>query len=239
MFQAMALGHTCLSTVHGNSAKGVIERLMGPPYNVPRAMMLSLDLVVVVRRYRLGDRVVRRCAGIWGVGEGKGGEGVEVYPVFEWDGERDIHRAKELERILYTLSARTGKSVRELRKELERRANLIREMVEEGLNYRMFLRRVHGRIEWEIAGEGEGGLNLQQILVEDEGVSVEELDETGEPELETEEKEETEETEESDETEEIEGTDGKDEEGGAEEIEGLKEDEVEGWEEDEVEGWGA
>ncbi len=140
MFQAMALGHTCLSTVHGSSAEGVLDRLMSPPYSVPKAMVQNLDLVVVIGRYKLGDKIVRRCTGIWMVGEG-----VELSPLFKWDGPRDLHRKSDLNKMLYELVSRTGRSPNEIEEEFRSRAKLIRELAEQAVSYREFLSQVHRR----------------------------------------------------------------------------------------------
>ncbi len=138
MFQAMSLGHTCLSTVHGNSAEGVLDRLMSPPYSIPEALIQNLDLVVVVGRYRIGDKIVRRCSGIWHVGEG-----CEVHPVFEWNPAKDHHERKRgIEKLFETLSKRTGKSIPELEQSVFARVDLLRKIVEAGASYDEFVREV-------------------------------------------------------------------------------------------------
>lgn len=138
MFQAMTLGHTCLSTVHGSSAEGVLDRLMSPPYSVPEALVQNLDLVVVVGRYKIGDRIVRRCSGIWMVKEN-----VEVVPIFQWDGTKDVHRKKDTLSMLYALSVRTGRAVHDLERELEWRTKLLRNLAERGVDYKGFLDEIH------------------------------------------------------------------------------------------------
>ncbi len=69
MFQAMSLGHTALSTIHGGSARAVIDRITSPPLSVQESMLHHLDLVVFVGRYQRGKRVIRRCAGVWELNE--------------------------------------------------------------------------------------------------------------------------------------------------------------------------
>ena len=145
MFQAMALGHTCLSTIHGGAVDSVLDRLMSPPYNIPRVMVGNLDLVVVLGRYRIEDRIVRRCNGIWSVILAS--DGIETAPVFKWSMHGDTHRPMEMAQITQILSERTGMSSMDIRREIEKRAKLLRSMVEQGFNYEMFLERVHGRKE--------------------------------------------------------------------------------------------
>jgi len=145
MFQAMSLGHTCISTVHGSSAESVVDRLMSPPYSIPEAMVASLDLIVVLGKYHTENRAIRRCSGIWIVINS--GNGVELAQVYKWDARNDSHRPREVTRVLHMLAERMGHSVEYVREELKKRARLVRKMVEEGCNYEMFLERVHGRVE--------------------------------------------------------------------------------------------
>lgn len=170
MFQAMALGHTCLSTFHGSNAEAVINRLMSPPYSVPRAMILNLDLVVVVGSFRREDRIVRRCSGIWLVGSDERGEekgtslegtGLSLTPLFRWDGLRDLHRKMDISGLIRRLSERTGRSQEDLLRDLKRRARLIRELAEEGADYRRFFERIHlGRREENAEGHVESAVGV-------------------------------------------------------------------------------
>ena len=61
LFQAMATGHTTYSTVHADSIKSLIHRLEGKPINVPRAMLQSLDVVLLQTNIKNEDKNMRRC----------------------------------------------------------------------------------------------------------------------------------------------------------------------------------
>jgi len=152
MFQAMALGHTCLATVHGSSAEGVLDRLSSPPYSIPESLIQNLDLVVVVGRYRIGNKIVRRCSGIWHVGEG-----CKVHTVFEWDPAKDHHARKSgIEELFETLSKRTGKSTPELEQDIFARSEVLRGAVETGVNYDEFVKEIcRISIKGETGGETE------------------------------------------------------------------------------------
>jgi archaeal flagellar protein FlaI len=47
MFQGMASGHSCLSTVHAKSVDDLVNRLITPPISLEPALLTSLDVVVV------------------------------------------------------------------------------------------------------------------------------------------------------------------------------------------------
>jgi flagellar protein FlaI len=47
MFQGMASGHCCLSTVHARSVNDLVNRLITPPIALEPSLLTSLDLVIV------------------------------------------------------------------------------------------------------------------------------------------------------------------------------------------------
>ncbi len=47
MFQGMASGHCCLSTVHARSINDLVNRLITPPISLEPSLLTSLDLVIV------------------------------------------------------------------------------------------------------------------------------------------------------------------------------------------------
>ena len=61
MFQAMATGHLSYSTMHANDMQTLIQRLENQPINLPRSLMVSLDLVVFIKSVKtLYGKAVRR-----------------------------------------------------------------------------------------------------------------------------------------------------------------------------------
>lgn len=47
MFQGMASGHCCLSTVHAKSLNDLVNRLITPPISLEPSLLTSLDLVII------------------------------------------------------------------------------------------------------------------------------------------------------------------------------------------------
>ncbi|MDY0266958.1 MAG: type II/IV secretion system ATPase subunit [Methanimicrococcus sp.] len=65
LFQAMSTGHTTLSTMHADSVETLIHRLENPPMNVPRAMIQTLDVVVILNQREENENFYKRCAGVY------------------------------------------------------------------------------------------------------------------------------------------------------------------------------
>ena len=61
LFQAMATGHTTYSTVHADTTQALIHRLEGKPINIPRTMLQSLDIVLLMRTQKTQNKQQRRC----------------------------------------------------------------------------------------------------------------------------------------------------------------------------------
>lgn len=61
LFQAMATGHTTYSTVHADSTQALIHRLEGKPINIPRTMLQSLDIILLMRTQKTANKQQRRC----------------------------------------------------------------------------------------------------------------------------------------------------------------------------------
>ncbi len=61
LFQAMATGHITFSTIHADSAEAVVKRLTKPPINVPLMLLDSLNIIVIQKLTKVGDKGVRRC----------------------------------------------------------------------------------------------------------------------------------------------------------------------------------
>ena len=60
MFQAMATGHLSYSTMHANDMQTLIQRLENHPIDLPRNLMVSLDIVVFIKSVKTLDGKVSR-----------------------------------------------------------------------------------------------------------------------------------------------------------------------------------
>ncbi|MGC9123453.1 MAG: type II/IV secretion system ATPase subunit [Thermoplasmata archaeon] len=60
VFQAMATGKTCYTTFHADDVKSLVHRLENPPINLPRALITSLDIVLLQGQVKVGPKMTRR-----------------------------------------------------------------------------------------------------------------------------------------------------------------------------------
>ena len=84
-FQAMQTGHPVMSTFHGGDIKKIIQRLNGPPINIPLPYLTNLNIVVIQRAFRRGRRIIRRVVGVYEIEGYQEGKGIMTRMVFRWD----------------------------------------------------------------------------------------------------------------------------------------------------------
>ncbi|HDD66313.1 MAG TPA: protein kinase, partial [Nitrososphaeria archaeon] len=134
LFQAIATGHGGLSTIHAESIESVMKRLVSPPMNIPASHIPLLDAVTLVERVRLprsaeGRTYGRRIRYIWEVVDYN-----RYVTVAEWDPTTDTFREDFMSSIvLEKIAARSARSKEEMIMEIERRAELLKRMVERNL----------------------------------------------------------------------------------------------------------
>ncbi len=134
LFTAMNTGHQgCMGTVHANSAQETITRLENPPMNVPPIMLNALDLILM--QSRLHDRrkgTMRRVTELAEV-IGMAGEKPQIRTLFEWDPVEDqIKEVEKASNYLADLARHTGMSREDIALEIEKRKELLEELVSKG-----------------------------------------------------------------------------------------------------------
>jgi flagellar protein FlaI len=136
LFQAMATGHLGMATIHGDSVASVMHRLTSEPMNIPRALLASLDIVVVQRKIRYGGKSIRRSIILQ--------EMIGLDPVtrelltnraFVWNAQDDSHQYLGRSVILEKIMDATGMSERDIWDEIERRKIILRWMVKNRIRY--------------------------------------------------------------------------------------------------------
>ena len=101
LFQSIAVGHGGLCTIHADSVKSVIKRLLSRPMNIPEMMLPLMNVIVEITRVKIGDRVARRVVnvaeiiGLPATGTTQTEEIVELMNRFEWDPDDDSFRYNE------------------------------------------------------------------------------------------------------------------------------------------------
>jgi flagellar protein FlaI len=104
LFQAMATGHTTYSTIHADSTQSLIHRLENKPIEIPRAMLQSLDIVLIQIKTKSKEEHIRRCREIVEIiGVDPITREILTNEVFRWEptGDRFAYTGKSyvLERI--------------------------------------------------------------------------------------------------------------------------------------------
>jgi flagellar protein FlaI len=64
LFQAIAVGHAALGTIHAGSMDELLARVESNPMNVPRSLFSNLDVVLFPMHIKKGERSMRRLANI-------------------------------------------------------------------------------------------------------------------------------------------------------------------------------
>ncbi|MFB6157401.1 MAG: type II/IV secretion system ATPase subunit [Haloferacaceae archaeon] len=139
LFQAMNTGHTTFSTMHADSIETVINRLENEPINVPRAMVQSLDLLLVQTLTRFEGERVRRSKAIGEIGDidQRTGE-LDYSTAFSWDATNDEFQRSDSQ-LLDEIQTERGWSRSELLQEFRRRERFLLLLRELGVSdYRRF-----------------------------------------------------------------------------------------------------
>jgi len=134
--QAAALGHGCLCTLHAESPEAALVRMRSPPMEVAEGGLMLIWCFVLLNRVRTAEgKIVRRVL-----------EATEIVPeeeeltlkrIFTWNARTDVFEpvdAREVVRRSYrlkTVMRLTGWTEEEVAEEMERRANYLKEVVEE------------------------------------------------------------------------------------------------------------
>ena len=129
LFQAMATGHTTYSTVHADSIKSLIHRLEGKPINVPRAMLQSLDVVLLQTNIKKHDKNMRRCRQIVEIIDlDSQTNEILTNEVFRWNSKDDKFDFLGKSYVLDHIRVQYGLSKDEMKKEMERRVEVLKWM---------------------------------------------------------------------------------------------------------------
>lgn len=90
LFNAMNTGHKGVTgTLHANSAPEVVSRVINPPMEVPKNMLTSLDLIILIEAFHDKSRgIVRRITDVSEV-RFSGGETIKLNKLYRWDPRKD------------------------------------------------------------------------------------------------------------------------------------------------------
>ncbi len=133
-FAAINTGHDgSMATLHSNSARETLTRLMTPPMSVPTPMMSALDLIVMQNIFFIKGKTRRRITEIaetGGVEEGR----VLLNNIFEYDPHDDSLKETGTPSVLkQDLASKGGLSISKVDMELEKRELLLSFLAKKGI----------------------------------------------------------------------------------------------------------
>jgi flagellar protein FlaI len=128
LFEAVHTGHSVYATIHADSARQVLRRLIEPPISIPPLEVESIDLILV--QYRDRKTNVRRTYEIAEVEAGTSGEQLTVNDIFRWTARGDtFEKLSEPTRLIQKLNLHTGMTEREIQEEVLDRIAILEWMV--------------------------------------------------------------------------------------------------------------
>ncbi len=130
LFQAMAVGHGGLSTIHAETLDYAIKRLTSPPMNIPKTYMRLMNIFIHINRVitRIEKGIVRVQRRINIIQE------VEDYnkyiTIAEWDPRTDQHKVY-LERSIHLkdIAMKRGLDIEDVIEDIYRKATVINWMI--------------------------------------------------------------------------------------------------------------
>jgi flagellar protein FlaI len=134
LLAAMNTGQNgCMGTLHANTAKETITRLINPPMSVPKVMIPSLHLILMQNRFTHEGKTVRRVteiAEVEGIDKGE----VQLNVIYRWDPKDDQIKPTGFPSVIKAELARLrGLSLKEIEDELERRKKVLRVLREKNV----------------------------------------------------------------------------------------------------------
>ncbi|MEE8632440.1 MAG: type II/IV secretion system ATPase subunit [Candidatus Bathyarchaeia archaeon] len=134
LFQAMATGHLGLSTIHGESAEAVLNRLEAEPMNIPKPLLAMIDCLAIQTRVEIDGRPVRRTSSVTEIlALDSKTEELITQKVFEWNPAEDSFDFKGNSWILERSKKKKGITEEVVQHELLRRKTILRWMVKKGI----------------------------------------------------------------------------------------------------------
>lgn len=138
LFQALATGHGGMCTMHADSLDHVVKRLTSPPMNVADIYVPLMNVCIYVSRVdlprrRMGLKFGRRIRNIWEIVD------FEKYKqISEWSPANDtFYSSFDESFLLDKIAAKTGKRKKDLKEEIQRREEILGNMVRDGkTNYK-------------------------------------------------------------------------------------------------------
>ena len=131
LFQAMGTGHLGLSTLHAESVDSALRRLETEPMNIPKMMIASLNMVIVMARRDVEGNPVRKvitCAEVKGLNRNGN---VDVSTLIEWNPKNDTWHLSHDSYYLKKEATRKGITIEEAKNDVRMRTEILTILAEQ------------------------------------------------------------------------------------------------------------
>ncbi|MDD4567610.1 MAG: type II/IV secretion system ATPase subunit [Methanoculleus chikugoensis] len=126
LFQAIAVGHAAMGTIHAGSMDELLSRVESSPMNLPRSLLANLDAVIFPMQIRKGERNVRKITNIVEILELDREKGdLVTNTVFRWLPATDEFKFMGRSYLFDKIRDMFGVSLEYLRQEMADRADLL------------------------------------------------------------------------------------------------------------------
>jgi len=134
LFQAMAVGHGGLGSIHAESVLGMINRLETQPMNIPRALIPTLNAVAIINRTRVGNRPARRMITLSEIKPFDPNlNRIEISELYKWEPSRDTYSMVNASHMVQKIKDKTGMDQETVDLELAQRTVVLKWMVKSGI----------------------------------------------------------------------------------------------------------
>jgi archaeal flagellar protein FlaI len=126
VFQAMATGKTCYTTFHAESVSAMVHRMENPPISLPRSLVSALNLVLLQRQVKVGQKMTRRVQSLTEI-VGLDPETNELITnsVYSWNPADDTFLFSGHSYIYERVALMKNLSMKEMEKEVRNRVEIL------------------------------------------------------------------------------------------------------------------
>jgi len=130
VFQAMATGKTCYTTFHAESVSAMVHRMENPPISLPRSLVSALNLVLLQRQVKVGQKMTRRVQSLTEI-VGLDPETNELITnsVYSWNPADDTFLFSGHSYIYERVALMKNLTMKEMEREVRNRVDLLEYMV--------------------------------------------------------------------------------------------------------------
>lgn len=134
VFQAMATGQITYSTIHADSVASIVHRLENPPINIPRILILGLNLIMLQAQVRVKGQRTRRIKELVEViGIEPTSNEIITNTVYKWIPSKDEFKYGGHSKLYEKVMERENLTAEEVLDEIDRRAKIVIWMMKKGL----------------------------------------------------------------------------------------------------------